>query len=651
MAGREEILSLCVAEHIDDEISGEVAWKIVADYMTPRRGNPYFEAVASADDPPLRYKNPSIGEVSVLNWSQTKKTPSGDMDVRLASQVEVFEVIAPLEFNSIYIEDEDDVRRVLREGFAIYFLVKTAFKAGQTNLVIQIPSKTGLQKGLLIRDKDKFFIQNSGRYAKEFWEAKIEPIPENSSRFIEKMDVVLLEENKEIHYNYRGSAKGSKSRVFLSESPKVERAFLPYTPEEFAPIFLKRAVDNARKLCTLTSGRKLNKSDMPDILAFLMDALNDRDNTCKLLNIEDEAVATRVLAGLKEMIPSIKEKISQDSQFDVGMRKMLFNDPDIEKLCIEEGKAVWMQQADAEREEKEKALFAIDQKISETQEVKGKLEQEVEGLSQSIEDMKRALAEKKAAVQSVSYGLREAVSEYREDLSRLIRDTACGSMGPMPFVIPGEDYPCEMLPTDEDGKFKDGTMITAMQKAFTNNLSRYIDDRSANNLAQFIGLSLRGGYHLAVSGDGAKAVADSISLALEGRSAGVVACADAGCEFAAIRSSIMGMSEKVILVEGLLSCEPDQKVLAVARHCPGKIFVFSIDDEFNQDKISSSVYHRIAMVGKLSGLGDGNSLKRLMRLPEMPELPNSASATIWSVRVPDGVTGYMVRQKELMHIA
>lgn len=639
------IQSLCVAERVDETISGDVAWGIIADYYKPPRGKHCFNMVSKSDDPPLIYKAPCIGEVRVLNWSSTRKTPNGENDVRPVLQVEVFEVIEPDEFKNIFIEDERAVRQVFKSGFYIYNLVRVAFKAGETILAVRIPSKTGAKKAVLFRNKDKLFFESNSHCPKDFWEAKIEPSPLNVSRFMEKLDIVDISDIREISYKYRLSTCApdkQRARIFLAETPSVEKPFLPYSPEDFAPVFLRRELDTIRR--QEEANKKLTKADITELLNIVQISLDDKENLSQILSITDEDVVEQVLTGLKTLIPNIKQDIIKDGAMSAGLRRLLFNDPEIEALCISEGREMWLQQADALKEERVKDLKNLEGHISD---LNGQLEhlyEEMDSLKQAIRSNELVLKEKQNAVKSVSDSLNSSIVDYKNDLSKLVRDAAVGSLGPQPFIIHGEAYrDCELVETLT-------TSADAIHQVLKHNLNRYIDEDSSSAYARFLSISIRSGYHLAAYSESAQTIADVVSATLSGCSAGTVVCADAGCEFLTIRSAIMAMPERVILVEGLLSCEPDQKVLALTRHCHGKILVFSLDDEYNQERISASVFRQVAMIDHLPEIGKGGLTKSVQQLKDAPEREKNPMPAIWNITVTDKVLPLVKKQKELMQI-
>ena len=83
MARTDIFKSRCIAEYKDGQSQNGIGWKVLADYDTPRRGSQYRFSAVEPGDPYLPCKpSVGIGEVGVFEWSETRKTPSGEMDVR-----------------------------------------------------------------------------------------------------------------------------------------------------------------------------------------------------------------------------------------------------------------------------------------------------------------------------------------------------------------------------------------------------------------------------------------------------------------------------------------------------------------------------------------------------------------------------------------
>lgn len=635
------IKSLCVAEHIDTDPTGEIAWRTIADCNTPPRQPDKIRLyqVDKAQETTLRYKAPKIGEVAILEWLDSP--PAAGTEIREARGIQnqtVYELIDPMEFKGIYIEDENDIRRVLKEGFALFETPKTSFKAGQTALVVILPSKTGKTYGLVINEKDKLFISKPVDMPKSFWEAKIEAKPEDPKRFVEKMSVVQLDDMKEVQYTYGGfsATAGAKARRFLDSEPKVVRSFLPYSPEEFAPILLKRELALAAKNCNLSTGRKLTKVELNEIFSFIETSLKEQTSITDTLKIDDPEVIELVSKGVMAMMPSIKKDAETDGGFTDNLRKLLFSDESIREICMKQARKDWESDNAKEIQAKQTELRDLESKVSKKEEKEQELAIHCNRLETHLKELSDEIKQKESALNNVANGLHAVVASYRGDLAKLIASSGCNGLAALPITIPGYTI---------DG-------LESSPTALIRNLTSFLKPDDAKTVASYLEQSVQDGYHIAVGDEYAALVADALSLAQEGKTADVVVRTDRDCDFASIRAAIINATSQVVLVEGVLGCTEDYQVLALARHCQGKIIVFSIDDAYNAQKISASVFRRVAMVSNLqyheaAQLMDQQKLKNSIVRPEM-FTPNP---NVWKKKAGNqDINKFITRQRELMQL-
>lgn len=632
MARTDIFKSLCIAEYKDGQSQNGIGWKVLADYDTPRRGSQYRFSAVEPGDPYLPCKpSVGIGEVGVFEWSETRKTPSGEMDVRPVTGVDVYEMIFPSEFSEVYMEDEAAVRNVLMNGFSVYSYTGNAYCNGETHLAVFIPSRGSSRTAIILhpedRDKFDFNRQPVNKPSPYFWTVKL--VNKLESKFVEKLDIVHLDNIPDVPYIYSGARDTAQPRRFLEMAPKAVDFLLPYSATDFANIFFKREMDSIRKTQVLSSGRKLTKSDMRELLNLLESSVKNVDNVKARLAIENTDVAACVMKGMEELIPSLRADILQDSQLSSDLRALLFEDEEIYMHCLEAGRDDWLKTHEAEVAAKKAELEAASAEIASVGEKKAALETACNELKAQIQKLEDEKEQRKAAIQDVNDGLQSAIATYRSDLSMLIAEMGC-SVGPMPYVIPGK------LAADAE----------ETDNALTHNLGQILVSNQVAPVTAYLTAALKAGYQIAVPGEMAKLVADAISMAQDGQTAGTVVCVDETSDFSVVRSAVMSMTGSVVLVEGMLASEPDSKVLALARHCPGKTLIFSIDDSMNQEKISGSVFCRVAMLDDMEFSGNDTIQMQKLTAPIVRPVVFDMRSSVWA-DAESAAAELVLRQKEL----
>ena len=613
---------MCIGEMVD----GEPRWNVFATYYDNQpHGKPFFHPVRG----PKNYLNTAVKSgrclVRVFEYNPEKRLPNGSLDVSVCDKIPAIEVTNPPQFRSLSLRDEDAIRRTLKEGFQIPEVCYTAFREGGTQLALIIPSENGAERALLFTDKDKLKLKDKSMGA-GYVTLSIAETPTSGIHALDSIPIANLDYVNKLQYQY---TVGATPRMFLECDPEREPyPLLPYSAEEFAPIYFSRILKEQKTAVNLSSGRTLTKDDIRTVITFVEESLKDQEKAGEYLQVSDPEVVQKLLSGIRDMLPDIRAALDTDQGSARDIRDMMMADPDIHDKLVQEAKQLWMAEKDESRIMMEQEQAELQQTIARLRKTNNDTGAECERLTQKLSQVNRDIqeAEKRAAKQQ-NY-LKEVIQSYRHDLATLIRDTGV-TAGPLPYIVPSQPYP----------------NIKKANGALAVNLFTFLPSGYAASLSSFLSIALQRGLHLAVDSTYAPLVANAISYAQSGMTATAVVSTDPNCSFAELKRAIEGAESRVVLVEGVFGSERDLKTLALIRHCVGKILVFSIDEPLNLEEMGASLYRRVAILDDLpvtetkSGAVPMQLEKELPfgtfqpKMPDSPGITDAIVKDLWAKQV------------------
>lgn len=577
MARNQNYVSLCVAESIEE--TGRVAWKTIADQIGRR--SLMLEQVPT-DQQTILYTNrePRVGEIAMYDWSETRKNAAGEMDIRdvSADNPRPIEILELQEFKHAHLEDEHFVRNLLKNGFCIPEFTYQSFISQQTYVAIRINSRTHGPVALLFTDKGK--IKNEQTGAPSGWRrCHIENLPDDPNRFMGHIDAINIGSDT-VTYKYAGAVR---SREFAARQPAVVAKFLPYTEVEMAPLVWKRLAIMAAKSHTLSSGRKLTKAEATELYTYQMKNLQDEKSMMDVLRIDDVDTARTYATGIMRLLQTTNDVMEKNDSILHQVCQLLYQDDTLKEQITAQVKNSWLAEHTAEKAKHEAVIQGLLDDINLEQARFNSLKKDADRLEADIKKLDAEKIAKEKAIETVSTGLNDHIEAYRHDLAKLIADTGC-TTGNLPLVIHGSKV--------------DNTKNSS--SALIQNLSCFLNIDVARGLAEYIEIMLVSGFHLGVPSTYAQLIADALSVAQDGHTSTVVARMDADCSTNELRRAIMTAPTHVVLLEGVFACDDEFKTLALARHCPDKIIVFSMDDAINGEQLSAATFGRIAMIDDIT---------------------------------------------------
>lgn len=545
-----EQLSLCVSEFVDD--SNVTQWRRVADYVPASKT---FYQVAKAQQPQILDTDiiPCPSAVNVLSWGYV----NGKVTAGIASsQPVIYETYAPKEFQDVFIEDVAQVKRILKNGFSLPAPVKNSFHHGDTKVVICVPSKEGDYRGFLMNDALNWEFRESGRI---FFMASVFPKPEDSARAPHAIPVLDYEGIGSISYCYeRGSTR--PERFFLASQPTRISSFCPYETAEYALIFTRRYLDQAKASIALHQDRALTNRDITHIMEATSKAAESIETIQNVMGISDPKVLKDVSKGLQEIMPSIAEQVKQEDTLAVTIRETLWDNEEIKKFCVNGAKEKFSKEVQAACEGERKCLEAIKKEIAEQSSVKdeyAKLQKQLTSANEELESKTVILA-----------GMKEKMAEefrkYNTDFMALASASLGTTMRNMPLYTEGEEVRDTV------------SVLRSLKKGFAH---------AANTIWKE---NWHVSGHVAVPGECACLAADILSVKRSNMTAAVVTRADADVSAKDMLDAIERANTTVVLVEGVYGCVSDAFTLALIRKAK-KQLVFSIDDDSTINTVSGVI--------------------------------------------------------------
>lgn len=567
-------LTLCVSEAVKDA-SGSVknAWKCVSDFLygnvlrngdinvivdTYGKENYFVEHQGS----PKYY-----GDVRLFTLANGKMDPIGFNKAKGVSTSKIIEVVEPRELRNISLENATQVQRVLKSGFSIPNVIRACFQSGRTALAVKLPGETG-PKALIIEDCQMVSWEEDNGYSF----AKIAKTPVNHKTFMANIPVIDMDAAETIAYK---SDETGYTREFVVKHLKYLKPFQPYKPIEFAEMYIRRHLTQAKTNIDLYSGRGLTKADIATIMDSVKASLENEDEFSEHLKVDDPETARAIAEGIKESLGTICSNLLQDDTLHEQIRAFMMESDTIKAACIADAKIEWLKSNDEERLNAEKEIKRLAGEIEQQEAtllIFGKLQEELDAL-------KREETEQRKKNTALQEQLRASLDNYRHNLALLATQMG-GVSTNLPLSYIGE---------------KVSVAKTASDTAIRHNLEQYTDAKSAQALSGYIELALAAGLHLAVPGDSAKYLADALSIAADSATAHTIVRAD-NCSASELSRAVETAPGAVVLVEGVMGCAEDNLTLALARHCKNKVIVFSVDDFYYEDRSSYVLFSKIAMV-------------------------------------------------------
>lgn len=573
--------SLCVCEGIQSSNQ----WRRIADlnkmgeseffYNTPKGVKPEFI--------PCKQGSDNIADVKVIDWQMQDGKVTGTMNT-LVHVIEIADVRA---FASIYVEDEDAIRKLLLDGICVPNILAKPFANGTTTLAFVIKSKNGHKYGLLMADKSKILIRDDAYRGALTGSStfRIADTPTDSQRSAHTLPIVDLEDIGVIEYNLP-SGNGSK-RQFLVMSPRQVGQIYLYPISKYVPIYMKRQLNRSKSTIQLSNDRALTGKDISAIMTSVLEALRDKEAFGELMQISDAAAAEDISIGVAAYLKSLKKDLTQNSELSEQIRNFMWADDDIRNECMAYGKDVWADTHSKEVNAAREELAAVQKTVeAEQKKVKSVLE-EREKLLTECDTAKRSLTDINSQYDHAREIFRDNLQQYRADLASLA--TACGlGSGTPPMISSAKLLPCNMI---QNGSF---------DEAMSSNLESFLSEETATAVTEFTMHALQRSMHIAVNGTFANIFATALSAAIDGMEPSVVTRTDNDCSAADVIRAIESQSGHVVLLEGVFGCAADMFTLAVARRVHDKIVIFSMDDMYGTENMTKTMFAYIAVLKDLA---------------------------------------------------
>lgn len=569
MAKTNVCTSMCVCEAGDG--SNALRWRRVAD-MNRMGGSEFFYNPPKGVKPeliPTKQNAANVSDVRVMDWQITEGNVEGTINPR----VTIYELADLKAFQSVYMEDEEKIRKILEKGFSIPNILAKPFSRGTTALVIVIPSRTGQKKGLLFADKSKLIFENISTPLFNTSTAKIAATPSDTMRSMHTIPIVDVEDVGVIEYLI---PKGSGKRTFLALTPNIIGGLQPYAANKYVPIYLKRQLERSKSTIQLSDGRALTTKDISAIMDAVKEALEDKETFGDLMQINDPAAVKDISAGIAAYLPTLEADMMQDSALIDQIRDLLWAKESIRTLCMEYGRNLWLNAYNAEREKAEAKLNELKQASA----YKDKVLAECKEAEAKLMDIHLQNDNAKQA-------FRESVQDYKNDLASLAAVYGIGT-GSLPLITGAKPVNCSTLQGD------------SFLEAMKGNLENFLTDKTAEAVADFTEEALSHAMHFAADGSFAEIFAHALSAALDGTAPAKIARADFDCSTSELIRTIEIQTSRVVLVEGVIGCAEDLMTLSLARKIRNKTIVFSMDDSYRRAGMSKTIFAYVAVLNDIT---------------------------------------------------
>lgn len=597
---------LCVAELDTDNVDAKTVWHPIGEQAAKRNGTLFFCPISRpvSGKMPVYPCDKSVKPFDVAAVKVYKDSPT-TVRATVDESVKVYELVSTREFNQIYIEDQDKVREVLRSGFSLHFILRTAFADGCTRLIVRVPSKTGKAVGLMFDDKRKLQISHDTDC---FDHCQIQDTPEDSSRAIHGIKIVNLGEiPSTLRYTF-SKGKGDE-RVFLAEEPAVIGTLVPYDVIDYIPLFLKRHLDRAKGTLDLNGNdSKLVAKDIPMIIASAKLALEDETYIGDLLKIDNKEALKITIDSLANKLPELERSILNSTSMLEDLLSILMKRASFKDEYIKCAKKMWMEEQDKEREATEQAM-AISKKTAEkAREELENLETKKRAATASCKEAEEKTAEAikreneaNAKIAETDELLVNKLRKYKEDVVALATETGL-------IVPPNCDAPSEADPDFfTQAGFKPSWLKTATTlvpsrttkdnwatAVMASNLQMCFKNQSAGIIAAAIASAIDKRMHLYAAGSIAPTIANLLSITIERSFSSSIYIGKP--DLSKTIKYINEQPTRVVLVEGALAQQSDSFCISLARHCKEKILVFSMDDSTSASQLSDYLSNYITHI-------------------------------------------------------
>lgn len=558
--------SLCVCEV--GEQPNTQRWRRIAD-MNRMGGSAFFYATPKGVKPAFIPAKPSMSaafcDVRVMDWQVSGLEVESTVNPRVA----IYELAELEAFQSLHMEDEEEIRKTLEHGFLIPNTMAKPFSRGTTALIIAIPSKSGRKQGLLFADKSKLIFDDPNMALGFSCTTRIASTPSDAKRATHTIPIVDIEDVGVIDYL---APTGKGKRAFLALTPETIGEMQLYSADKYIPIFMKRQLERSKTTIQLSDGRALTGKDINIIMDAVKEALKDDEQFSDLMQIKDRSTIKKIADDVAAYLPILEKEMVQDSALLDQIRDLIWARDSIREACLEHSKTVWQETHKEELLEAEKDL----EEMKRASARKEHLLKECKAIDDHLAD---AVERNEQAKQA----FRKSVQDYKNDLASLA--TAYGiESTPLPLITASSPIqPIVQMPVP-------------IVNSLMCNLNIFLSSENALAAANFIVMALDRAMHIAAEGSVAELIAYALSATLEGVSPAKVTRADMDCSVSDLMRAIETQSSRVVLVEGVMGCAEDIATLTISRQIRDKIIVFSLDDPYNREKMSRMIFSRVAVL-------------------------------------------------------
>ena len=553
---------LYIAEAESPESTSKFRWKNVATYERGRQGsgfrvdtNQVFEDLS---------EEPNFAGESRIFWVGSTTGRNSVTQATPAAGVKLYEVIEASELRGKMIGDEHDEAIIrdtlLNKGFSIFKPIMRNLEEKNLAIVIQLAQKDSDKAVGIVIDPQKVrlrFEESADNLVKSLVMCRIESDDvSNALRSTHYLPITYIDNT--FNYLYAQS-KYKRGRVFLTSNYKEIGQFHVHSTEEFLTVFIRRVLDTSKG--ATINGKKLTNADINAFMDVVKGALSENGvgNVAEHLKITDNHFAGDMTAKLKEAVGKLSDSMGSEDSFRARVRNLLWEEESIRKNCVDMGKEAWLKEADADRAAAEERIRTLSEREAECKAVISACDAKKEELA----DLDRELETAKRRNDAFNEELQKHLFQFREDVSQLALETGIMTQGNVLSFV-GNPLDVSKAKKTEDA-IQETAFLFTLNQEITMGLNDLVPD------------ALRHGLSFATYSESAETLAGIISATMYREEYGTISCMGLEPSGKELMYAIQKLPNKVILVEGMLGMQDDNVPLAVMRHIPDKVFVFSIE--------------------------------------------------------------------------
>lgn len=543
--------SLCISE-VCPNTPRSFRWRRLAElFSTP--DNRFMLSVPSS--PAFLEGAPApteLGVLRVFEWQQGNPASS-----KVVKNVVFCEKVSSPEFDGVFLEEEEKIQRILKNGFSIKsYSADTSYRSS-TPFIIPLQSKTGGAFGLLFDETSKVSFGKPSAYDSGYTKVSISKDVGNMAITPHGISVVSIETNLSNQCVPYKLGFGPSTREFVL-LPETIKRISPYSARDYAPVYFRRMLQSVSGIVSLESERKLSKNDIAKIVEVLVSGLDAEKSQefASMMSFSNIPDAEALMCGLRNQMGEVQKMLAEDTKLSEQVKTILWSDQSIRDYFGKIAAAEWENQHGPEIEALEKRLVDLRSEVMKAAAVK----KDIEKYEKKLIDLKAKCTDQKKKNDVLENHLRDVIDECREDASDLLMQV----FGFNPNAVTTKGLP----------------IVREVSVASIGIDKWAFDDTSA------LGKALDNKNAFVVDGLSSEAISAFIASEKKENILPVVTFIDGSCSLEELVSTINGREEKVVLVEGVYAATRDIIALSVLRMCRDKVIVFSKDEDFFDDRVS-----------------------------------------------------------------